>query len=177
MKRAQTLDPLSPIISAAVGRVYYWARRYDLAIDECQKTFGLYPNYPIGLNVLGDCYLEKSMYKEAISTYEKSISDYGDLEVLISGLGRAYAFAGQKEEACRILAELDSQAKQRYISSYSQAQIYLGLGDKDKALIWLEKAYKERYGWLPFLGVYPYWDSLRDEPRFQELLKKMRLER
>jgi tetratricopeptide (TPR) repeat protein len=94
---------------------------------------------------------------------------------LLSALGHAYAVSGERDKANQILTELREASRQRYVNPYLLAVIYLGLGDKDQAFVWLDKAFQDRSSFLIWLKVEPQFDSLRDDPRFQDLLRRVGL--
>ncbi len=171
MKRAQELDPLSLIINAFGGWIFYMARRYDQAVEQCQKTLEMDPNFAVARLWLGQAYEQKAMYAEAIAEFQKSIAISGRSTFLVAALGHAYAASGNRGEAMKILEELRQLSKQRYVAPYFMAVIHKSLGENDQAFEWLEKAYEERSSWLVFLKVEPRLDSLRADPRFQNLLR------
>ena len=180
---AQELEPLSLNINTQVGRIFYFMRRYDEAIAQYQKTLEMDPNFVIAHFQLGWAYEKKEMYQEAIAEYEKTISlrEQRGAEAGIGGrggvearIGRVYALSGKRREAQEVLDELKEMAKQSYVAPLSMAVIYDGFGDKEEAISWLEKAFAEGRTNMG-LKVDPTWDSLRPEPRFQDLLRRMGL--
>jgi TolB-like protein/DNA-binding winged helix-turn-helix (wHTH) protein/Tfp pilus assembly protein PilF len=174
VKRAQELDPLSLITNAEIGNMFYCSRQYDRAIEQFQKIIQMDPNFPPAHTRLGMVYLEKGMYEEAITEHKKAIA-LDDSPRRTAWLGHAYAVAGRKAEAQKILDDLKELAKQRYVSPYDFALIYLGLGHKDQAFVWLEKTIEERPDILWDINVGPRFDSLRSDPRFADLLRRMKL--
>ncbi|MBA3512916.1 MAG: protein kinase, partial [Pyrinomonadaceae bacterium] len=175
MKRAQELDPLSLVINTDVGWIFYYARQYDQAIAELRKTLEMDPNFVRAHLRLGLSYLQKSMNEEAIETLQKAKGLSGSSTEIVAFLGYAYAVSGMKGEAQKILTDLQERSRRRYVSPYYVAAIYTGLGDRDQAFNWLEKAYEERSGWLVNLEVEPMFDSLRSDPRFEDLLRRIGL--
>jgi serine/threonine protein kinase/Tfp pilus assembly protein PilF len=176
-KRAQELDPLSIIINNDLGQVLYYARQYDRAIEQLQKTLELDPNFIVSHFFLAFLYAQKAMHDNAIAEVQKAMSlSAGDDSLMLAQLGTIYSYAGKRDEAKKVLDELHQLSKQRYVSRFYMALIYMGLGQKDQAFEWLEKAYKKRDHWLETLKVHPWLDSLRSDPRFIELLRKMGLE-
>jgi TolB-like protein/DNA-binding winged helix-turn-helix (wHTH) protein len=174
VKRAQELDPLSLITSAEIGNMLYCSRQYDRAIEQFQKIIELDPNFPPAHTRLGMVYLEKGMYEEAITEHKKAIA-LDDSPRRTAWLGHAYAVAGRKAEAQKILDDLKELAKQRPVSPYEFALIYMGLGDKDQAFVSLEKNCEERPDILWDIQVGPRFDSLRSDPRFTDLLRRLKL--
>jgi serine/threonine protein kinase/Tfp pilus assembly protein PilF len=175
IKRAQELDPLSLIINTIVGLHLYQARQYDQAIEQCQKTLEMDPNFAQAHLALGMAYEQKARYEEAIAALQKATTLSPSNPFIVSALGHAYAVSGQPREAMKILHQLQDLSQRRYISPHEMAIIYAGLGEKDQAFAWLEKAYADRVWRLPFLKVEPRFDSLRSDPRFQDLLRRMKL--
>jgi TolB-like protein/DNA-binding winged helix-turn-helix (wHTH) protein/Tfp pilus assembly protein PilF len=175
VQRAKELNLVSLIININLGEIFRFARQEDRAIEQYQRTLELDPNFAEAHADLGKAYEQKAMYADAIAEFKKAITLSKENPLMVAALGRAYAVSGQAEEAKKILDELKKISKRRYVSSYEIAVIYAGLGDKDKALEWLERAYEERASFLIFLKVDPRLDSLRPDPRFQDLLRRMGL--
>ena len=175
-KIAHELDPLSLIINASWGRRFYWARLYDQAIEQLQKTLDLDQNFAMAHWFLALVYEQKGVCEKAIEEFEKAISLSRDSELYVTALGHSYAICGRKDEAQKLLDELKARAKRHYVSPYNLAVIYTGLAEKDQPFEWLEKAYLDRDPGLVRLKVDPRLDNLRQDPRFRELLKKMALE-
>jgi TolB-like protein/DNA-binding winged helix-turn-helix (wHTH) protein/Tfp pilus assembly protein PilF len=174
MKHAQELDPLSLIINTNVGWVFYFRRQYDQAIEQFRKTLEMDPNFTSAHVKLGWAYEQKGMYEETIAEFQMVLTRIGD--DVLTELGHAYAVAGQRDEATKIIAELRERAKQQYVSPYLVATIYAGLGDKVQAFDWLQKSYENRCGWLAWLKVDPKLDNLRSDPRFADLLQRVGLQ-
>ncbi len=173
---AQKLDPLSLIINVEAGRIYYFNRKFDLAIKQHQRTLDMDPNYPAARFFLSWSYTQKGMCEEAIQEAKKAleISNYL-IGYNLGALGTAYGFCGMKEEANKVLTELLELSKSRYVSNTTFALMYAALGENDKALEWLEKAIIEE-GIRTGIKTDPRYDALRSDPRFKALLKKMNLE-
>ena len=172
-KRAQELEPLSFIGNSHLGWILYLAGRYDEAIAHCKRLLDVDPNFFPARRYLGLVYEQKGMYKEAIDEFQQGVKLSGN-PLMMSLLGHAYAASGKKSEAKRILAELDQQ-KQRYVSPYTIATIYAGLGEKDQAFKWLEKAYEERDIWLMNLRIDPVLKPIRADQRFTNLVQRIGL--
>lgn len=173
-QRAAELDPLSFSTGIHLGWIYYMAGRYDEAIVHCQKLLavdaGFFPVY----RYLGLSYEQKGQYKEAIAAFERGIKLSGS-PLLVALLGHAYAAAGNRHEAERVLNELQEMAGQRYVSPYTVAAIYVGLQDRERAFEWLERAIAERDIWLMNLRVDPVFKELRADRRFKAILLRLGL--
>jgi serine/threonine protein kinase/TolB-like protein/Tfp pilus assembly protein PilF len=177
-KRAQELEPLSLIMNFEVGQGLYRARKYDQAIEQFNKGLELDPNFPPFFVFLPAAYEQKGMYKDAIAGFQKAIPlTRGHAKsMVLAGLGHVYAVSGKKVEARKVLNELERLAQQEYVTAVATALIYAGLGEKDDAFAWLEKAHEERSFELTWLKVEPRWDNLHSDPRFADLLRRMGLE-
>ncbi len=171
-RRAEELDPFSPVISADVAWPLYFARRYDEAITELKRTLILDPNFNVTRRYLGTIYHTREMYNEAIAEYRKTLA-LNDDPYMRAMLARSLAKAGQRAEAVKILRELESESAHRYIPSNGVALALAALGEKDKAFVWLEKDVAERASRPAQYSVNPIWDDLRDDPRFAALVRKV----
>src|SRR5579864_902459 len=176
IRKAQELDPLSPVIKANVGVIYYFGRQYDLAIQQLHEVSEEQPDFSVAHWGMGLAYEQKGMPAEAIAELEKAdaLSKDGSVNTLAS-LGHAYAIAGQQSKAKQILSELNTRSKQKPISSYQFALIFTGLGEKDRAFDALEKAFRERSTLLTYLKMDDRFDPLRPDPRFADLLRRIGL--
>jgi len=174
IRKARELDPLSLRISADFGRAFYFARQYDKAIEQYQHTIELDPNFASAHSLLGLAYLQKGQYELAIEEIQKGIDLRGG--GLSLWIGYAYAVAGKREEALDILDKWKERWDQRKSGADVIANIYMGLGENDKALEWLEKAYEADPRSVMMLKAYPFWDPLRLNPRFINLLKNLGLD-
>jgi len=174
LRRAEELDPLSPIIGTNLGDVLLAARRYDEAIVQYQRVLSLDPNFANAFSGLGLTHWQKGMKPEAIAEMRKSIelsgSSFGK-----GDLGFFLARSGQRDEAVKLLAELKQASSQRYVPGTAVALIYLGLGEKEEALDWLEKEIDERGSNPTYYAVMLELDDLRTEPRFKAMLKRLNL--
>ncbi len=175
IRRAQALDPLSRAINRDLARTLYSMRRYEEAIQEFRRALDLEPDFPSGHLHLGMAYMAKSLHALALAEFLKARSLPGGNPLILGGLGYCYGVLGRKTEAQGLLKELEAGAKSGYVSPVSRAFVYIGLGDRDRAFQWLERACQERDGWLAWLKVDPMFDSLRPDPRFAGLLRTVRL--
>jgi serine/threonine-protein kinase len=172
-KRGLEVDPLSVALSDDVAGAYYWAHRYDEAIAQGNKSTELDPTHAASYLFIGEAYDRKANYAEAIAFYQKSIGLSERTTNLLGLLGHSYALAGRRNEALKILAELNELSQTKSVSPYDLALIHTGLGEKEKAIELLKRAYEDRAGWIISLKVEPMFDSLRSEPGFVELERKM----
>jgi tetratricopeptide (TPR) repeat protein len=175
-RRAQELDPISLIINVDVGKALYWMRLFDQAIEQFKKTLLMEPDFPRTHRDLGQAYVHKGMYEEAIEELQKAADLTNRNPYYLQWLGYAYGLAGKQDEAMAVLMELTKKIEQEYIQPLAFAVVNIGLGNKNHALEWLQKAYEERSPELILLNVAPHFDSLRSDPKFKALLKKMGLE-
>jgi eukaryotic-like serine/threonine-protein kinase len=173
MMRAKELDPLSLTMHSNVGSVLAHARRYDEAIKSLRETLELDQNFPYTHMFLGYAYAGKGMYREAIDEYRQAINLFGPTTDLISSVGYALARSGQREEAEEVLKQLLTTSE--YVSPADLAILYAGLDDKEQALQALERAYAAHDPQLQHLPKEPGYDSLRTDPRFQDLVRRMNL--
>jgi len=174
-KRALDLDPVSPAIVHYMAVQLYLARRFDEAIEQCRKTLELDPSFAPVHGALGHVYAAKGMYREALAEYEKYSALSGGSPGSTAFVGYAHARLGQRSQAFRVLDQLGAASKQRYVPALSFAIVYVGLGEKEQAFLWLEKAYDERTNSLAYLKVSAIWDPLRSDPRFADLVRRIGL--
>ena len=174
-QKAHDLDPLNAMFGTEVGIVDYMAREYDRAIPQFQEVLALEPNYDEAYQYLGQSYEQKGMYAEAIATFQKGMAQGDRSPALIASVGHAYAVSGDSSGAAKALADLHELSKRRYISPYLFAVVCAGLGKKDEALSWLEKAFQDRASLLIWLKVEPQFDPLRADPRFKDLVERIGL--
>lgn len=173
-KRAVDLDPLSPLMASALGEAYYQVRDFDKTILENQRALELDPTYAIALVNIGRAYGQKGMHAEAQAAFLKILAVVPDDPAVLALLGHDYAVSGRRGDALQISAQLKRLAARRYVPTIYQALIYTGLGDKDEAFRWMERAVEERTEYLVYLGVEPLADPLRDDPRFADLTNRVR---
>ncbi len=175
IKLSRELNPVALATNALEGQILFFAGRSDEALDRLNKTIDLAPNFWLSHLFISDVYVQKGMYAEAVAAIKKAGELSGNSQ---SDAYRAYALAkwGKGAEARAVLDELLQQSKTHYVAPYSFAIVYNGLGESDKALDYLEKGFAEKNVLMVFLKVEPKWNNLRMEPRFIELVKRMRLE-
>lgn len=177
-RKAESLDPLSFVISADVGmEALIPAGRYDEAMQQCRKTLELDSHFAVAHACLARAYEYKTMYKEAIAEIQEAINLSGGSVIWQATLGHLYARAGRRDDAIKILNELKSRSKREFVPSQAFIWIYAALGDKDQAFAWLEKAYEERSDVMTVLKEERAFDPLRSDPRFQDLLRRIGLPR
>jgi tetratricopeptide (TPR) repeat protein len=172
MKKASQLSPLVLGTIVDLGRAYYFARQTDRAIEQYNKAIELDPSFAAAHSMLGMALLEKRDYERAIDELRKGISLSGSGGQSV-WLAYAYGLAGRRAEADRELAACLRRWNQQHTSGVCMALGYLGLGDKDHAFQWLEREFQEHTGTIFMLKAYPYWDGLRPDPRFQDLVRRM----
>ncbi len=174
-KLAQKFDPLSPNATANVGYPLYYKRQFDEAIKHYRQALELDPNYSSGHLWIGQAYVQKAMYKEAEDEINQAIRlSPGDVRAKAT-LGHAFAVRGKRAEALRVLEELKDLSSNRYVSPYFIALVYVGLKEDDQAIAWLQKAADERHPYLILMKVEPVFDSLRSDPRFVEIERRVGL--
>jgi serine/threonine protein kinase/tetratricopeptide (TPR) repeat protein len=176
MRKAKELEPLEPAPPTHVGWALYFARRFDESIEELRQVVASDPEFSLPYMWQSENFLAKKMWAEAIAAAQKFVELSGEAVMAVSLLGLVYGSAGIKDEALKILERLDGLSKDRYVGPFMRALVWIGLGEKDKTMESLEKGYEERESPMAFLKVWPVFDSLRSEPRFIGLLKKMNLE-
>jgi len=174
---AVELEPLSLIINFELGSAYYFSHDYDRAIEQFQRTLELDRNFPPATNFLPAVYEQKRMYAEALSGFRKarSIALESERSLATGGLGHLCAVTGKRSEALKLADELKQLSTREYVPATSIALIYAGLGDKNQAFEWLERAYDQHAFQLQWITLEPRFDNLRSDARFQDLLKRMRI--
>jgi adenylate cyclase len=174
-RRCLELDPLDLVINIHLAWHYQFARQYDEAVEQCWKTAELYPNsfWPSFFFALA--YEQQGKLEEAALDLRKAVKMAGNVTFPTAALGHLYAVTGKKVQAQALVSDLLEQSRKRYVPAYDIAVIYTGLGQKDQAFEWLDKAYQERSGWLAYLKVEPRLDNLRSDSRFTDLLKRVGL--
>lgn len=170
MHQALKLDPISPIINKNAADPFFYSGEYDRAIEQYQKTLELDPEFFPARLFLGFAYEQQGKFADAVAQFNQAKAA-DDRPAAQSALGHAYARTGRVAEARLIIEELE-RAKS-YVDPYHVALIHVGLGEKDMALRWLEKAFEERSEWLLYVKIDPRLQPLRLHPRFQDLLRRM----
>lgn len=171
IKHAEELDPLSLLTLTDAGWVFYLARQYDRAAEECRKAIELDPNFWYASTVLGLAYEKLGRFEDAIAVLEKA-QRLDKSPTILEMLGGAYAAAGKTAEARRVLAVLTERSSREYVCPYEVSTVYVGLGDKSGAIDWLEKAEEERADCVPWIRADSKLDPLRSNPRFAKLLDR-----
>ncbi len=176
ISRARELDPGSLIINREYATVAFFQRDFDLALQRGQRAIEMDPMFAPTRKALGDIYLSLKRYDEAIAEYRKLVELEGRVPRYAGLLGNAYGLAGRRDEALeelRILTELSAQGE--YVPAGAFGLIHAGLGNFDLAYGWFDKAYAERDNVLVFFKFAPTVDPLRDDPRFDDLLRRIGL--
>jgi TolB-like protein/DNA-binding winged helix-turn-helix (wHTH) protein/Tfp pilus assembly protein PilF len=175
MNQARSLDPLSLSVNFSLGWRLYMARQYAQAITQLINTIEMDPTYLLAHIVLGQSYEQVGAYAEAIAELQKAASMSPDNPQVLAALGHAYAAAGKRAEALQLMDQLKTLLAHRYVSPFYMALLYAGLGDRRQAVVWLDRGYDDRSNNMIFLNVVPQFDSLRSEPRFQDLRRRIGL--
>jgi len=180
LRQARELDPLSIVIGAYMGQVYFFARRYDEAELELRRIAEFSPNHTLIRHNLGEVYLAQARFQEAIQELESSVELSGQISGAPSShylamLGCAYARASRKEDALDIMDQLAERDRNGLVSAFDMASLYMALGENEEALSWLERGVGQRDVWFAELNVWPWFDPLRDDPRFQVVLQRLNL--
>jgi serine/threonine protein kinase/tetratricopeptide (TPR) repeat protein len=175
-KRAQELDPLSLSVNTMMGINLGLARRDDEAIPWFRRVLDMDPNFLRAHFGLGLSLVHKKRYDEAITELQKAVELSGGGAAQLGALGYAYAVANRRAEALEIVERLNERSREHYVPPAMVATVFSGLGDKDQAMAWLEKAIEEHDPWLTGLKVDPMFDSLRSDPRFLDLLHRVGLD-
>lgn len=175
IKKAREIDPLSLMDRSIAGWTHYHARQYELAVEELQRTLEQNPNFGNSHLYLGCVYERMGRYEDAIEAIHRALELMEGSIMPLWALGFTLAVSGRREEAREVIDKLDRLGQKVYVSPYYYAVIYTGLGDRDKAFEWLEKAFASRDEWLIWLGTEPKLDELRSDWRFEDLLQRIGL--
>jgi TolB-like protein/DNA-binding winged helix-turn-helix (wHTH) protein/Flp pilus assembly protein TadD len=173
LRKAESLDPLSLIISADMADALTIAHLFDEAVQQSNKTLQMDPNFAIGHYELGQAFEQKHMYDEAVAEFQKAIEISGHSGAFDSNLAHVYAVLGRKEEAIKIAKDLEANHDKNPSAEANIALIYVGLGDQDQAMLWLNRGYEARFN--PSILLRPAFDPLRSDAQFKELLRRVGL--
>jgi TolB-like protein/DNA-binding winged helix-turn-helix (wHTH) protein/Flp pilus assembly protein TadD len=173
MKKAQSLDPVSPVVNADLAELLLISHLPDESIEQSRKTIGMNPGFAFAHNQLALAYIQKQMFDEAIVELNEAIKLIGDNPIFLANLARAYAESNRRENAAKLLDNLKRRSVPSSPLVTEIAMIYTALGDKDQAMAWLEKGYEERFN--PGVLERPCFDRLRFDPRFQNLMRRIGL--
>ena len=175
IKRAQELDPQSLIINTDVGQLLHFSRRDDEAIEQLRRTIEMDRGFVMAHHRLAEVYERMGRFEEAAAEFQKAYPSYRTELPQMATVGRVYALSGSQSEARRILAVFGRAPERDMVMKLNVALIHVGLGETDQAFVWLEKALAEKDVELILLKSNPLFDSLRSDPRFQDLLHRMNL--
>jgi len=173
-QRGRELDPLT-VSGASIAWILFQSHRYDEAVHELRSALAVIPDDASALSYLGFTLIANNQPGDAIPVLEKAISISNGSPAATGVLIRAYSHAGRRRDALRLLAELHKRRKAGYVPAGAFVNAYLGLGENDQAFVWLEQAYKEQSNILQFLKVHPYFDPIRADPRFADLVRRVGL--
>jgi len=175
MRHALSLDPLSLPANTSFGELLHFAGRLDESIQQFQKAIELDAYKPVARLELGRAYETRAQFALAITEFNQARKLSGDSPESLASLSHCYAVSGQIEEARTLLAKLKQLAATRYVSAYDFALLHCGLGEFDEALEWLNRSYEIHDGWMIYITVDPRWESLRDDARFIEIVRRVGL--
>jgi len=175
MQRALELDPLLLVSNVNLGRIDYYEGRYDQAIKQYQRALELDKDFMRTHLRMGLAYVQQGRYHEALTEYNKALEIAGDTPQIRAHIAHVLAISGKRSEALIELAKLQERAKRQYVPPYDIALIYVGLGENDKAFAWLEKAYDDHSTEMIYFKVDPLLAPLHSDPRYQNLLRRMKL--
>jgi serine/threonine protein kinase/tetratricopeptide (TPR) repeat protein len=171
--RAVDLDPASPAASHLLSVQLYVSRKFDEAIQECQRTLEMAPDLFLAYMVMAQAHAGKGMYREALSDLDEAPAMSRGSTWFVSFRGYLHALLGERSQARQMIEELSSLSKQRFVPAFYFALIYAGLEDKDQAFTWLDKACDERFIRLVYLNIEAFWDPIRSDPRFTQLVRRV----
>jgi TolB-like protein/DNA-binding winged helix-turn-helix (wHTH) protein/Flp pilus assembly protein TadD len=174
-RKAVELDPLNPAANVQLGWVLYFACRHDEAIAQLKRALELDPSFASAYMELGWNYVQKRMYSEAVLACQKAVNLEPDEQVTVGSCGMVYGLAGRRKDALQLLARLKKVPERSYLDPYNVMALYVGLGDHDSAIHWLERAYREHSASIYGLKTDPFVNPMRSDPRFQDLLHRMNL--
>jgi len=172
---AEQIDPLSLSINTTLAGRYRDLGEYVQAIDISRRTLEMDPNFVPAHFALGAAYEDQGLWPQAILEYQKAVNLSPNSPPALASLGSAYGYSGNRDAARKVLATLQDEAKQHYVSAFDMAAVFAGMGDSDDVFHWLGKAYAERESQMAFLNVSRRFSSMRSDPRFADLLHRMNL--
>jgi TolB-like protein/Tfp pilus assembly protein PilF len=176
MSIVQETDPHRLVtVHTTRAAAYYFGREYQRAVEECKKAEQLDPEYFMLHFIAGRAYMRLNEHAKAIAHLKQARTETGEMPLMDAALGLAYAVSGKMAETLKLAEAFQSAAKKRYIPPTYLGMLFAGLGDKDKAMAWLEKAFEERADGLTWLNVEPMLDEVRSDPRFEKLIRKIGL--
>jgi TolB-like protein len=173
LRKAESLDPLSLIISADIADALCVARRYDEAVQQSKETLEMDANFAVGHFELGQAFVQKQLYDGAIAELQRAIQLSGHSGAFESNLAHVYGVLGRNKEAVKILKELEARHNKNPSVAADIALVYVGLGDRDRAMMWLNRAYEVRF--KASILLHPVFDPLRSDARFKDLLGRIGL--
>jgi len=175
-KRALEINPVDLSLNEHLSWTYLMARQYDAGIEQCRRTLEMDPTFALAHRRLGEAYEDQHKFPEAVEEFQKGLELSGGAIMYKALLARAEAESGRRDEALQALAALKQLAARQYVAPSAIAEIYMGLGDRDDAFHWLQKAFEDRSDALAYAKVDPAFDSLRSDPRWALLLKRLGLD-
>jgi TolB-like protein/DNA-binding winged helix-turn-helix (wHTH) protein/Flp pilus assembly protein TadD len=174
-RQALKLDPLNLMINSWVALRYYLAHNYDAAIEQGRNAVELDPNFAAAHLILGEAYVQKGRYDEALIELQAAARLSGGNPLYLAQVAVANAAAGKRSEALRIVANLQTLSRKRYLSPYALAQVFAALNDKDQTFKWLQTAFDDRAVWMSYLGVDPIFDRFHSDQRYHDMLRHVGL--
>jgi tetratricopeptide (TPR) repeat protein len=169
LARARELEPLSLIVNSVAGKVFYYARDHDAAVEQYLRTLDIDPDFWVAHLFLGQAYAQQARYEDAIAELQRSPTSLGPHPLT----AYVYARMGKSTEAQRMLDQLQADFDLNYVSPYYVAVIYAGLDNRDQAFAWLKRAIDDRSFGVGLLKVEPMLDNLRSDPRFKKIIADM----
>jgi DNA-binding winged helix-turn-helix (wHTH) protein/Flp pilus assembly protein TadD len=175
IEKALEVDPISPVLNAISGRIYYLARDYDAAVEQCRQSIELEEHFYLSHLFLGHALRIRGERAEALIAFEAAARLIGNHPTVLAELGHTYATAGELGKASELLDELLKLRSSggAYVSPYLVAHVFIGMGDEEMSLSWLEQTYTDRGAYLIFLTSDPLYDGLRGNPRFEDLIRRV----
>ena len=175
-RAAVELDPASVSVRRSLGWLYYYARQPALAIEHLSRAVAMDPASEESHMILGQALVQQGALEDAEREFREAMTLSSEHARALAALGTLAATQGRTGEAREVLARLEARARERYVSPVDFVALHQALGETDEAFAWLERAYQERRGWMVYLNVEPALDGMRQDPRFRELVRRMRLD-